>query len=237
MAFRFKQFFVADDRCAMKVGTDGVLLGAWSRVESLLGEPCRILDIGTGSGLVALMLAQQYTGADILGIDISPEAVGQANANFAASPWGNRLSAVAVPLQSCNAAGPFDIVVSNPPYFNNSLRAPERLRSAARHTDTLSYEELFLYSERLLASHGHLFLVLPADAESVVMQIVSRYPALVLQQICYVHGTPAKPAKRILLHFAKAAIPGAVESSHLVLESQPNHRTPEYARLTEDFYL
>lgn len=221
----------------MKVGTDGVLLGAWGRVEALIGRPCSLLDVGTGSGLVALMLAQQYTQATITAIDIDPAAAEQAQDNFMASAWSDRLQAQLAALQSLQGEEQYDLIASNPPYFKNSLKAPGQQRAVARHTDTLSYEELIRHSERLLKKGGHLMLVLPAEAEAEIMVLTSRYAALRLSRICYVQGRANKPAKRVLLHFVKSETEQCMQKENLVLECGVNSRTEEYARLTEAFYL
>ena len=140
MSFRFKHFFVEDSRCAMKVGTDGVLLG---RFAPMVQCSCaRVLDVGTGCGLIALMIAQQALKAQIDAIEIDKAAAEQARENFQASPWPDRLQAFAVRLQDWQPEKKYDLIVSNPPYFQNSLKNPDKGREIARHTDTLSYEEL-----------------------------------------------------------------------------------------------
>ena len=151
--FRFKQFTVWHDRCAMKVGTDGVLLGAWAgpgRPGGMSGgSPQTIMDIGTGSGLVALMLAQRFPEAQVTGIDSDAEAAAQARENFTGSPWPQRLRAAHISLQEfCRgtaataAARRFDLIVSNPPFYDTTLTSPDPLRTAARHTGGLTHEEL-----------------------------------------------------------------------------------------------
>ena len=163
LGFQFKQFFVRHDRCAMKVGTDGVLLGCWSGYDAAAaGSPtiphryhyARCLDIGTGSGLIALMLAQRFPDALIDAIDIDKAAVEQAAENFAASPWSDRLHAFHVRLQEWQSHSAPSLIVSNPPYFQNSLKNPDKGRQTARHTDTLSFCELIHHSTRLLSENG-----------------------------------------------------------------------------------
>ena len=146
-AFRFKRFTVHQDRCAMKVGTDGVLLGAWT---PLRPTDRRLLDIGTGTGLIALMLAQRAPEAEVTGIDI--DDVSQARENAAASPWGGRLHFVQTPVQTFAPAGRFDRIVSNPPFFDATLPSPDAGRTTARHTVTLTFSELCDAVLRLLAS-------------------------------------------------------------------------------------
>ena len=134
--FQFKRFTVYHDRCAMKVGTDGVLLGAWTDVSSSQ----QILDIGTGTGLIALMLAQRNVTAHITAIDIDEEAIEQAQGNIAASPWKNRIEVMKQDFCQYSANRLFDTIVSNPPYFNQSLKGPDSQRNTARHTDSLELQ-------------------------------------------------------------------------------------------------
>lgn len=132
--FRFKLFTVWHDHCAMKVGTDGVLLGAWAQQK----HARTILDIGTGSGLIALMLAQRFQEAEITGIDIDPSAAKQASDNFRLSPWSHRMHARCIDLHTFSLEdGHFDLIVSNPPYFSASLKNPNQQRATARHVAQL----------------------------------------------------------------------------------------------------
>lgn len=230
--FRFRQFTVWHDRCAMKVGTDGVLLGAWCPVHR---TPYTIhyLDIGTGSGLIALMLAQRCPEANIDAIDIDADAVLQAQANFEASPWKERLHVHLAPLQEWN--GTYDLIVSNPPYFNDSLKNPDRQRQTARHTDSLGYGELVHHAARLLGFDGMLALILPAEAEeTIIAQAAAEglFPTR-LTQVC---SKPSKPAKRIMAAFVRNCSV-ACERTTFCIESATSPRSEEYSRLTQDFYL
>ena len=244
--FRFKQFTVWHDRCAMKVGTDGVLLGAWAGAsESSEGasQPAiisaieRILDIGTGSGLVALMLAQRFHNAFIDGIDIDSSAVLQAQDNFSASPFSTRLRAYSSPLQDWQPQEKYDLIVSNPPYFSNSLLCPDNTRTMARHNNTLSFAELLEHSDRLLAPCGTLAFVLPANAEKAILA-EARLQHLHCVRLCRVHTTATKPAKRILISFAHQERKGMHLTSDTLCLSEASHpRSAAYSALTQDFYL
>ncbi len=267
--FRFKQFIVNDDRCGMKVGTDGVLLGAWAaNLSPHGGIKGGLLDIGTGSGLIALMLAQRFPNAHILGIDIEANAVEQARENFAASPWASRLQAQCISLQelavsylppSWGDKRGANLIVSNPPFFQNSLKNPNVARSTARHTDTLSYDELLQCSVSLLADEGILALILPIEAEATILEQAKRV-GLTPLRLCRVRGNERKPYKRIMVEFQKrteqvtsitditeqvtpitdqppSAYPAALVIESLTLETAPNHRSPDYTALTQDFYL
>ncbi len=247
MSFRFKQFYVHDEQCAMKVGTDGVLLGAWAATfPPLWGERGGLcLDIGTGSGLIALMLAQRFPQANIIGIDIEENAVHQANANFAASPWSSRLHAEKIALQDMKLSDMQlppsmgglrgALIVSNPPYFQNSLRNPDTARSTARHTDTLSYTDLLHHSARLLADDGILSLILPIEAEPTIILLAEQY-GLYPSRLCRVRGNARKPYKRLLIEFQKTPA-DTIHEETLTLEDAPNQRSEAYRSLTHDFYL
>lgn len=155
MMFRFKRFTVRQDLCAMKVGMDGVMLGSWAQGGK------RILDIGTGTGLIALMMAQRYPEADVVAIDIDEGAVEQAKVNVANSSFSARITIRKEAVQQHE--GVYDAIVCNPPYFSDSLKAPDQQRNIARHTDTLSYAELMQSAYRLLADEGELSVVIPFD--------------------------------------------------------------------------
>jgi tRNA1Val (adenine37-N6)-methyltransferase len=223
MSFRFKQFFIEDSQCAMKVGTDGVLLGAWTPTGT------RILDVGTGSGLIARMMMQRCPEAEVEGIDIDEAAVEQA--------CENGVRALQARLQDWQ--GSYDLIVSNPPYFQNSLKNPDEGRKTARHTDTLSYAELIHHSARLLTENGQLALILPAEAENEVRQLAAAED-LYLTRATRVYSKESKPARRVLLCFAKLKIEDfrleIVEDS-LVLEDEKGGRSLPYQNLCRDFYL
>ncbi len=224
----------------MKVGTDGVLLGAW--VEPLpapLLKRGRILDVGTGSGLIARMLMQRCPQAEVEGIDIDAAAVEQARENGIKAfcsrlqDWGKRIQHSEVSIQ------PYDLIVSNPPYFQNSLKNPDKGRQTARHTDTLSYDELLAHSARLLSEHGQLALILPAEAEDEVRELAARY-LLYCSRATRVYSKASKPARRVLLCFEKLKIKNEklkiIEDS-LVLENETGGRSAAYSELCKEFYL
>ena len=244
--FKFKQFTVWHNRCAMKIGTDGVLLGAWCPVGELRslgvqgfrtsGVPTKVLDAGTGSGLIALMLAQRIPGAQITAIDIDAGAVEQAKYNFGVSPWSDRLECHQQALQELEGEGIYDLIVSNPPYFQDSLKNPDSQRAMARHTDTLSYEELLKHSARLLTKEGIISLVLPIEAEQQIItlaQSLGLYPT----HITHVYPKPGKAAKRLLIAFSPLASRLSPIAYSLTLESETAPRSEAYIELTKEFYL
>ena len=161
--FQFRQFTVRQSRCAMKVGTDGTLLGAWATVPP---KPCRVLDIGTGTGLVALMLAQRFPQASVTALDIDSEAVLQARENVQSSPFADRIEVIQADAADFDAKEPFDVVVSNPPYFEQSLECPDQQRTLARHAASLTYTQLTRTAFRLLGDEGTFSVVIPVDCRS-----------------------------------------------------------------------
>lgn len=232
--FQFKQFTVWHDRCAMKVGTDGTLLGAWTD----LRRSKTILDVGSGSGLVALMLAQR-SEALIDAIDIDADAVTQTRINCEASPFATRIRAWHEPLQQFSEhpkrAGAYDLVVSNPPYFIDSLKCPDRQRNTARHTDTLPLDELFEGCRKLLAPHGHFALILPYDQREKLFETASLHTFFLWRETT-VFSTPGAKPKRILADFSleKSSSP---LSDTLTIERSDHQFTDEFRALAKDFYL
>lgn len=222
--FKFKQFTIWHDKCAMKVGTDGVLLGAWAPSGS------RILDVGTGSGLIARMLMQRCPEAEVEGIDIDEATVAQAKENGVRA-FQARLQDWKSDIGDC-----YDLIVSNPPYFQNSLKNPDRGRELARHTDSLGYEELIAHSARLLKEEGQLALILPAEAEEEIRNLAARY-SLFPTHITRVYSKETKSARRVILAFSrKNSIVDLIEDS-LVLEDEKGGRSAAYSKLCEEFYL
>ena len=230
MSFRFKQFAIQDDRCAMKVGTDGVLLGAWARLTpnpSLKGRVFRILDAGTGSGLIARMLMQRCPQAQVEAIDIDEAAVGQARENG--------VCAFHARLQDWNG-GPYDLIVSNPPYFQNSLKNPDKGRELARHTDSLSYEDLFAHCAGLLTENGQLALILPAEAETEAKSLAAAH-LLSLVRLTRVFSKASKPVRRVLMAFSRQQSVVSPTEDTLVLEDEKGGRSAAYSELCKEFYL
>ena len=216
----------------MKVGTDGVLLGAWAGVRP---SDRRMLDIGTGTGLIALMLAQRAQDASVTGVDI--DDVAQARENADASPWAGRVFFERCPVQEFRAPEPFDLIVSNPPFFVDSLTCPDEGRTAARHAVHLPFDELRDAVLRLMAPAGRFAVVLPtAEAERFLAVCTGR---LALTRRTDVRTTPRHPAKRALLEFSRAgAADASPETSELTVGTGEHEcYTPEYRALTRDFYL
>jgi tRNA1Val (adenine37-N6)-methyltransferase len=218
--FQFKQFTVEQELCAMKVGTDGVLLGAWANG----GQ--RILDAGTGTGVIALMLAQRYPEARVTAIDIDEGAVRQAQQNVTKSPFAAQVTVLQETLQEHQ--GEYDAIVSNPPFYIDSLAAPDEQRNMARHTATLTYAELMQAAYRLLSDEGELSVVVPFDYRQR-MEDEAIFVGFFPSRVCAVKTTERKPAKRYLLAFRKH--PCSCEKEQLTIGSE------DYQALTSAFYL
>ena len=220
----------------MKVGTDGVLIGAWCSISQ---DAKRILDVGCGSGLIALMLAQrtESQSSSIQAIDIDPESVAQAAENFEASEWAERLSVECVSLQDYSRRGgqKFDLIVSNPPFFVDSLKAPDVARNNSRHCDTLTHEELLKYSSEMLVDGGRLAVVLPS-AEAKRMTDLSAVYGLVPSRLCIVKSTERKGEIRRLVEFVKTSEWIKCQTEELCIHSGSDY-SEEYKELTKDFYL
>jgi tRNA1Val (adenine37-N6)-methyltransferase len=230
--FSFKQFTVYHDKCAMKVGVDGVLLGVWAGVENAN----KTLDIGTGTGLIALMIAQR-SSTTIQAIDIDQSAILQAQENISNSPWAERIFAQRVSLQDFAASTTehFDLIVSNPPYFVNSTKAPAESRNTARHTDMLTHEELIELAIRLLNKTGRICVILPVNEGLECMAFAESKGLFCTKQVM-VFPKPNASAKRLLLEFSLQF--AVKEISEITIESDVRHHySPEFTALAKDFYL
>ncbi len=228
--FRFKKFFVCQDNSAMKIGTDGVLLGAWTVFQT----PEYILDIGTGSGLIALMMAQKFSDASIDAVEIEKEASKEAESNFKISPWNKRLKIYPVALQEFKPPVKYDIIISNPPFFDESIEAKGSARQIARQNHRLNIEDIFKFSDRFLASKGIVNLVYPYSKAKKLINIAGYY-AFYPAKITYVKGNVNSVIKRILISFSREKI--LPIENQLIIEKSRHHYTDDYIRLTRDFYL
>lgn len=230
--FTFKQFHIDHSRCAMKVGTDGTLLGAWAT----LPANGRILDIGTGTGLIAIMAAQRTVEARITAIDIDPDCITQAKENATASPWSERIDIVHTPLQEFATDEKFDVIVSNPPYFVDSFLSPDASRSTARHTDTLSFNELTQGVLRLLAQEGRFALILPQP--EMALFLTAARGRLFVTRRCEVWSTPTSGIRRIMSELSMTPPQRPPLTEKLIIEDNgPQGYSEEYRALTRDFYL
>lgn len=250
-SFCFKGFKMKQSDSAMKVNTDGVLLGAWlslPREGVKVPEVIRVLDIGTGTGVIALIIAQRLSNSfSIVAIDIDKPSVDEANYNFSISPWAERLSALEMSLQDLligKFQEKYDLIVSNPPYFIDSLKAPSARRSSARHNHDLPYEVIIEAAVKMLNDNGKLAIVLPAEEGEKFIEKISGTP-LHLARRCKVKTLAGKKEKRYLLEFAKSHQPGkttdsfrtSVEEVLIMQETGGLEYTEQYKTLTKEFYL
>lgn len=266
--FRFKQFEISQDRCAMKVGTDGVLLGAWA-LENMVKDAdatddvieearcCHILDVGTGTGLIALMLAQRFPYAQVVGIDIDEEACEEAHENVANSPFADRVKILHCRLQDFDLASldygveelgltsvdnqgnvmvprKFDAIVSNPPFFVNSLKNPDNKRTLARHTDSLPFRELWEGVIRLLAENGTFSVILPAEVKDDFAAEGCMLGFYLVRQ-CAVKTVPRKQPKRYLMTFSRHRQEDFENTVETMMDAEGN-RSDWYAKKTDEFY-
>ena len=235
--FHFKQFDVVNSSSAMKVGTDGVLLGAWALADMPADAPLALLDVGTGSGVIALMLAQRFPSAKITGLDIDVEACGEADGNFRHSPWYDRLDTVCGDFAASGAvASAFDAIVSNPPFFSEGQKAPDIARSIARHEGTLSLDTLLREAFHALRDGGRLSLVLPSEREQEV-KYLSTVHGFTLSRLTFVGTVPRKPFRRILAELTKGVTSGACVESNMMIHESGGMFSREYTSLLKDFYL
>ncbi len=230
--FQFKQFIVYQDKCAMKVNTDGVLLGAWTDCSNSQ----RILDIGTGTGMIALMLAQR-SNAIIDAVEIDEDTAKQATQNCANSVWKDRVSVYCCSFQEFAKKNlpKYDLIVSNPPYFTQSLKSPTQNKNTARHTDALSFEELIIGSKKLLLPNGKLSVILPFDTGETFTNLATKKNFYLIRKTV-VHSKENLPPKRILSTFSLEET--NCLTNKLVIETEKRHvYTDEFKNLTKEFFL
>ena len=230
--FHFKRFSVAHSRSSMKVGVDGVLIGAWADCQ---GDS--ILDVGTGCGLIALMMAQRNPSAEILAIDVDAPSVGEASSNFRKSPWGDRLEARLASYSAIvNSGGfKFDRIISNPPYFDSGVTDFSTSRNVARHQGELSPSVLISSAKELLSDSGTLSMIVPAEfCDSLLSE--GSDAGLCPVRICFVKGTTRKLPKRVMLEFSLGERGEPVVSTLAMFDSG-GVPTEEYRSLCHDFYL
>ena len=230
--FQFKQFTVHQQHCAMKVGTDGTLLGAWAKASE---GSCSILDIGTGTGLIALMMAQRYPQAQVTAIDIDDRAVRQAKDNVSASPFADRINVIKADVLTFNEEEKYDSIVCNPPFFEDSLTCPDPQRTEARHTVSLGYRQLMEAAFRLLKYDGCFSLIIPSDCRAR-LESEAHLRGFFISRVCSIQTTPSKAPKRYMMELIKHPV-NEVDTINGILETSPQIRSDWYRELTKEFYI
>nr|WP_299074212.1 methyltransferase [uncultured Allomuricauda sp.] len=230
--FQFKQFTVNQNRCAMQIGTDGVLLGAWTS----LGQPDSILDIGAGTGVIALQLAQRSNAEVIDAIELDGNAYEQCVENFEASPWVDRLFCYHAGLDEFTdeIEDTYDLIVSNPPFYAEEVTSGDSSRDKARQTSSLPFHELLEGVSKLLSETGIFSVIIPFKEESNFVALAQKQ-GLFPNRITRVKGNPSTEVKRSLLEFSFSR--EQVKTDELIIELERHQYTDEYINLTKAFYL
>jgi tRNA1Val (adenine37-N6)-methyltransferase len=232
--FKFKQFSVEQDRCAMKIGTDGVLLGAWAPIEN---NPFSILDIGTGTGIISLMLSQRSNAQQIDALEIDDDAYEQAVDNFENSPWSDRLFCFHAGLDEFveEPEDEYDLIISNPPFYTEDYKTENEQRDLARFADAMPFEDLVEAADLLLSENGVFAVVIPFKEEDNFITLAKEHELYPIK-ITRVKGTPTTEIKRSLLAFCRNES-ATFWTDELIIETARHIYTPEYIELTKDFYL
>ena len=232
--FQFKQFAVNQDQCAMKIGTDGVLLGAWAPIDS---RPNSILDIGTGTGIIALMLAQRSDAQQIDALEIDENAYEQAVDNFESSPWGDRLFCFHAGLDEFveEPEDEYDLIVSNPPFYVEDFRSDNAQRDLARFQEAMPFEDLVEAAALLLSENGVFAVIIPFKEEENFLALAKEYELFPIK-ITRVKGTHETQIVRSLLAFRRYEL-SVLSADELVIEINRHEYTDDYIALTKEFYL
>ena len=233
--FQFKKFTVWHDKCAMKVGTDGVLLGTWVTVF----PEDSVLDVGTGTGLIAMIVAQRNCNAIINAIDIDESACGQAIENIEKSPFKDRINVIHKSFADYRTDKKYDLIISNPPFFKKSLKCPDEKRSMARHNDSLPLKQLIEHAVTMLSENGRIALILPIQLSEELDFIIATHRLFAIRRTKIIPAEGLHP-KRFLIELSTKNITEKYDvkaANTLTLETKDRKRTQQYAELTKEFYL
>lgn len=226
--FHFKHFSIFQEQANLKVGTDSMLLGAFAEFEN----PKRILDIGTGTGVLSLMLAQKYPETEISALEINSFAFDLAKQNFENNLLGKNCTVQLMALQDFQTHEKFDGIISNPPYFEDSLKNNKEGKSLARHTDSLSYGELISKSKSLLSENGTAWFILPFLSSNRFLEIIEANNLNIKRQI----EIEGKPGQRVRVIFELGIQKKELEIETFVIRDEENNYTDEYVELTKEFH-
>ena len=232
--FQFKKFTVQQDKCAMKIGTDAVLLGAWCPIKN---NPISVLDIGAGTGILSLMLAQRSNAEQIDAIEIDENAFEQCVENFETSPWSDRLFCFHAGLDEFvdEPEDEYDIIISNPPFYSEDYKTENEQRDLARFTDALPFEDLIEAADLLLSENGVFAVIIPFKEERKFIELCADFELYPIK-VTRVKGTPTTEIKRSLLAFNRFKLP-VLETDELIIETSRHQYTEDYISLSKDFYL
>jgi len=228
--FRFKQFSVVQSRSSMKVGTDAVLLGSWAEVRGAQ----RILDVGSGNGVIALICAQRNPTAVVHAIELDQGSVEDAAYNFLHAPWSNRMTIAAGDFLQFEPMGHFDFVISNPPFFSQSIRASDPVRSKARHDDSLPADMFMRHTSALLSENGIVAVIIPFSQMKKWLSAGAE-ASLLPRRICHVYTLADRMASRVMIEFS-VDYAGEPRMESLLIERRPGEFSEAYKELTHDFY-
>ncbi|QNL21764.1 methyltransferase [Hyphobacterium sp. CCMP332] len=231
--FRFKRFGLFHGGPSFKIGTDAVILGAWA------GRKChlkKILDIGTGSGIIALMLAQRFEKADVYALEIDGDTALQAKNNFQSSPFKNRLFLINQALKNFEIKEKFNLIVSNPPYFSRALLPQNKTNSRSKHSNSLSPEDLFLFASKSLTANGKVTIIYPVEQMNQLFSLAEDY-GLFCSSKLYIRPTQNHEVHRIILEFTNSSEVNESENNLIIEENMRHQYHPSYINLCKEFYL
>ena len=228
--FKFKEFTIHQNNAAMKIGTDGILLGAWAD----LSDKKKGIDIGSGTGVISIMLCQRNEILEIDSVEVSERAVVDAKKNIKNCKWNERINLIHKDLKLFSTENKYDLIISNPPYFKKSLKPKDLDRLKARHEESLNYKDVLNFSEKHLLKKGTINLILPIDQKQEVIEYAGKF-GLYINKECIVFPKPNKNPHRLLIELSKTK--KTLESQSLIIENDGRHNyTDNYKKLTREFY-